>query len=694
MSSTFYTAEQEAIIKHDLSQHALVSAIAGSGKTQTLIARIEYLINKGVKKSDVLVLMFNKSTAIDFAERLAKINLDILVDVKTFHAMGLKIVRYLEKNSLLPHAQLIEKQSILDQLTREALQKTDKLMNIKEPITPEIINRYQQFLSVLKSSLNMSEMLKKINVCEQYKAKVFFSFYERLRVYRQWRTLDDLIYEPISTLIANEGLSMRFGNRYRYVVVDEYQDINDVQQVLLKLISASAESVMAVGDVNQTIYEWRGSRPFYMFKGFTQDFKHVKRYHLSLTFRYGHLLSIMSNEVIQHNKRCLKTLCFSAPQVKKKTNVQIFSKRELRGLIQEISRSLCGKFQLQDVVVLVRKYSSSVLVELACLEEQLDYHISGGRSVFKLPVTQSIFGYLYLVSKAKFLLMLPDQVRKEKIIQMLLFPSLYLTAHQLDIFSGLLAQNPLKPAEAFLILKKQYDLPLYQVIRLKERIEVWDSMLDVNASTHANNVIKELYKLLDLKDYLANKASVTKTYMDIDVTEAWLEFSLGQKQTIMEFLDYFEALKVKAFLSKKKDKNGLLITSIHNSKGLQWQHVILCDMTEQSFFSGCKDKVPTIDKIENERRLFYVGITRAISKLSIVGGNDLAKLNKWFAECITGSPQDLRKTNSVRFLYESHLKKCKSMLQAYVDKDQIQLVRHSKHSMPMRNYLEKLEVVF
>jgi DNA helicase-2/ATP-dependent DNA helicase PcrA len=117
---------------------------------------------------------------------------------------------------------------------------------------------------------------------------------------------------------------------------------------------------------------------------------------------------------------------------------------------------------------------------------------------------------------------------------------------------------------------------------------------------------------------------VSPVYTDSDVADAWLNFSLETKQTITEFLDHFNALQVQANLSKH-DKNGLLISSIHKAKGLQWQHVILCDMTEQSFFSNLKDKAPTNDEIESERRLFYVAITRAISKLSIVAGNDVAK---------------------------------------------------------------------
>ncbi|WP_440682627.1 ATP-dependent helicase [Cysteiniphilum halobium] len=688
-----YTTEQQAIIEHSLSQHALVSAVAGSGKTQTLIARIEFLLKNAVNPSEILVLMFNKSAANDFTQRLNKLNINVRIDIKTFHALGLKTVSFLEQKGLLPAAQLIDRKSMLEKLVREALQKTNQLLNEKEPITPEIIDRYQQYIGLLKSSLYLKEMLKQVEPSEQSKVEAFFRFYEQLRAYYRWRTFDDLLYEPMKVLSASKALATRFGNRYRYVIVDEYQDINDVQQSLLKLISSNAQSVMAVGDIDQTIYEWRGSRPFYMLKGFVQDFKNAKTYTLSQTFRYGHLLSVMANEVIQHNKQRLKTLCFSAPAAAKKTDVNIISKNKLKLLIQEVAQNIRdGEYKPEEVTVLVRKYSSGVLLELSCLQEGLNYHIAGGQSVFKLPLTQSIFGYLSLVDQGKYFQRLPDQIRKEKVTQMLSFPSLYLNISQLEGLSELLCATPLNPTVALQNFKQHYDLPFYQISRVKERLELWQNMLDVKPKAPASTVMKMLYTLLDLTTYLAKKAAVSPVYTDSDVADAWLNFSLETKQTITDFLDHFNALQVQASLSKQ-DKNGLLISSIHKAKGLQWQHVILCDMTEQSFFSNSKDKPPTHDEIESERRLFYVAITRAISKLSIVAGNDVAKLNKWFFEGISGAPQGLRKTNSVRFLYESHLHQCEMLLKAHLDQDQIALKYKSKHSVPMANYLKKLAIV-
>ena len=634
--------------------------------------------------------MFNKSASDDFQQRLRKHNLSPKVEVKTFHALGLKTVSFLERKGLLQSAQLVDKSSFLEKLTREALQKTHHFIKIKESITPELIDRYQQYVSLLKSSLVLSKTIKQINEIEQVKVEMFFRFYEQLRASYRWRTFDDLLYEPMQVLSKNKGLASRFGNRYRYVIVDEYQDINDVQQAWLKIIASNAQSVMVVGDVDQTIYEWRGSKPYYMLKGFSVDFKGVKRYTLSMTFRYGHLLSVMANEVIQHNQQRLKTFCFSAPHAAKKTDVNILSKKYLSLLVKELANDLKNKcYQSEDVVVLVRKYSAAVLLELACLEQSVAYHIAGGKSVFKLLITQAIFAYLQLFDNAKCFKQLATNECQARINTILLLPNLYLNMAQLQSLSQLLSEYLTEPYKALAIFNKQHDLPFYQLQRLQERMGVWQSMLKVRSGESAKTVMCRLYELLDLKTYLAKQSVVNPVYADGDVADAWLNFSMQKDDTIESFIDQFQILESQA-KTTKSGKKGLLISSIHKAKGLQWQHVILCDMTEQSFFSNTKDKAPSIEEIESERRLFYVAITRAISKLSIIAGNDIAKLNKWFAEGVSGFPLGLRKTNSVRFLYESHLQGCEEILQVAFGEVSDMSLSNTKQGSQMSNYLQRL----
>ena len=120
---------------------------------------------------------------------------------------------------------------------------------------------------------------------------------------------------------------------------------------------------MAVGDVNQTIYEWRGSAPKYMLSGFEKDFTKVQKYNLSYTFRYGHLLSMMANEVIQYNQQTDESMCFSSMKQVRQTMVEVINKNHLSNFVS----TLKDLDKMTEVVILVRRYSSSALFEIACI---------------------------------------------------------------------------------------------------------------------------------------------------------------------------------------------------------------------------------------------------------------------------------------------------------------------------------------
>ncbi|WP_116964146.1 ATP-dependent helicase [Fastidiosibacter lacustris] len=687
-----YTAEQWEVIRHDLDSHALIAAVAGSGKTQTLIARIEHLLENNVNPHEILVLMFNKSACNDFQKRLSLLEFDMRqrIDIKTFHALGYKTIGFMEKKGLLEPATLINADYLLEKLTKEALQKTHRLMAYKEEITTELIDTFSQYVAMIKSNLLLSDALKLINKSEYSKVEVFFQFYEQLRYHYKWRTFDDLLYEPMQILYKNKVLAERFGNRYHYVIVDEYQDINEVQQYLLKLVAANAKSVMVMGDVDQTIYEWRGSKPYYMSKGFALDFQPLKRYSLSQTFRYGHLLSMMANQVIQYNDVRSQKICFSALTAQKKTDVNIISKKQLTSVIEAVQQDLDNQlYLLQDVVVLVRKYSSSILFELACLQVGMTYQILGGKSVFKLSITETILGYLQLTEQAKYLLILDKATCQNIICTMLSYPSLYLTANQLHSLAALLCEQPTKPEEVFSAFNKMYTLPFYQQKHIEERMFVWRTMLNWRPTDKAKTVINGLYTLLDLKSFLTKKTTVNPVYMDSDVADAWLSFASDDQKTLAQFIQQLLNLKEKS-LKDSNSNSGLVISSIHKAKGLQWQHVILCDMTEQSFFGNVSEQ-PTQEEIERERRLFYVAITRAISKLSIIAGTDIAKLNQWFNTGGVRHPCDLRKTNSVRFLYESQLLTCEKALHTLTENHNNAVNIKPKYNKLIATYLQRLQ---
>nr|MCX3323738.1 UvrD-helicase domain-containing protein [Bacillus paranthracis] len=150
---------------------------------------------------------------------------------------------------------------------------------------------------------------------------------------------DDMIYLPAKLFEKDKNSVTQVSSLYSHIIIDEYQDINQVQQFLLRCLVGRTTYVMAVGDVDQTIYQWCGSTPYYMLEGFKKDFKGVEQYTLSYTFRYGDLISLMANNIIVNNKKQHNNLCITYPKLNKATDISILGSSDkvvlkLKALIQ------------------------------------------------------------------------------------------------------------------------------------------------------------------------------------------------------------------------------------------------------------------------------------------------------------------------------------------------------------------------
>lgn len=265
-----YTAEQQKIITHDLDKHALVSAVAGSGKTQTLIARIEYLIDNKVPPNKILVLMYNKSAQLDFAERLKKvIKADIarLVNVRTMHSLGNSFLQAFAKAGFVK-ADKILKEYEIDAIISKLLKLYQKEFKITKDIDNERVETFKEYISLLKSDLSLTnKKLNELNTKEKKLLdKVFLEFSKECEQQKAI-TYDDMIYLPAKLFEKDKNSIAQASSLYSHIIIDEYQDINQAQQFFLKCLVGENTYVMAVGDVDQTIYQWRGSTPYYMLEG-------------------------------------------------------------------------------------------------------------------------------------------------------------------------------------------------------------------------------------------------------------------------------------------------------------------------------------------------------------------------------------------------------------------------------------------
>jgi DNA helicase II / ATP-dependent DNA helicase PcrA len=310
--TTSLTDEQTLVVHHDLTSPAKVIAVAGAGKTTTLISRIEHLLVQGVDPSHIGVFMFNKSAQEEFSERLSKRLMSAghfrSPSVMTFHAFGMKFCRRLEQQGWLSAAKLITDDFSLVKMLREALQRLvrngEKIAILDEK---DWLEDVLLFVDQVKASDQPAQIVFEA-LGWSNERKFFPALYdelEKLRKRNNIRFFADLLsdpYELISELDEAERVRVRgLVPDFRYLLIDEFQDINPCQYELLKLLYPAPCQWMIVGDVQQCIYEWRGASPEIMASQFDQDFAGVVTYPLSTSFRFGHAVGLMASSVISEN---------------------------------------------------------------------------------------------------------------------------------------------------------------------------------------------------------------------------------------------------------------------------------------------------------------------------------------------------------------------------------------------------------
>ena len=395
------TDEQLRITNHS-GGHARVSAVAGSGKTTTMVARVGQLLQQGVGADQLMILMFNKSARDSFAEamhhRLSS-SARQLPEVRTFHSLGMRLVNSFTRRGALPAFSLVTEEYVQEKLARQVANEVYREEQHNDGwLAGDEVEEFLTFIDRVKSTVaDAAEVFKKLDLSARYSYFVkAFELFEKVRRQRKIRFYADLIHEPLMAMLADGELAAWVTDRVEHIIVDEYQDINEVQQQLLKILAGSRARVMVVGDVDQCIYEWRGARPEYITTRFQLDFPNPENYQLSYTFRYGHQLSLAANHLISGNRKRDRKLCISH-QTTKKTTISCLEEQKNHPAVPVLEKWREQGRSLREAVVLVRLFAQSVPVELALLEAGISYRLEGNAQVFDCPEVLALTGYLHLV---------------------------------------------------------------------------------------------------------------------------------------------------------------------------------------------------------------------------------------------------------------------------------------------------------
>lgn len=650
-----YTAEQIAVVNHDRG-HAIVGAVAGSGKTHTMVARVIHLLKAGVEPRRILVLMFNKSAQEEFERRLkqacAEEGLPV-AEVLTFHSFGMRISRRLVEAGLLNGAKLETEGYTIRKMAREILQRVnteggeDNMLDLNF----EVVTEFLDTIDILKGELfptpdeRWSATVRDID-------KRFvrgFSLFEEARFDRGTRLFSDLIYDPVMAALSNPDVERFIGGRYDHVIIDEFQDINEAQMTLVRMIAGKRAYVMAVGDEDQTIYRWRGAKPDYMTSLFTKEFPGADRYTLPHTFRYGHSLSLLANFVITRNGNRTDKICVSGIERDTALDVRLVASNPGAEVLKIVKEWTAGGRDLHEIAVLVREYAHSISSEVALLQDGIPYRIVGAAPFFDRADVLGLRAYLQLAAGG--MAAVESVERRTKLVQALLMtPTLYLRRDTVEMIAEAVAESPddlLSIAESF-FRSDSRALPFTRDRRLRA-IETWRWVMGIGPTKKAADLMGEILQRTNLqKEIEKNVPDPRESAEKIRMIWQIVKLARERGESPTGFVTFLDRLATDYGAVESSD-DRVLITSCHRAKGLEWPLVILPELTDGSFpvvRDGSGDA-----EIEDERRLFYVAATRAKERLALLAPMDQALL----MSSRTGRSDPPSNPLASRFLYEANL---------------------------------------
>ncbi len=613
------TAEQRAVVEHH-GGHARVAAVAGSGKTTTMVARVLHLLARGVPPGRILVLMFNRSAREDFQARLATMAPagQRLPDVRTFHSLGHRLTASLTRWGALSPRQLLTADWQVERLLRQATQLAlgDDPEARESALDAERLEALAHFCALVKAEMASPAALHE-RLDYGAETRYFPAAFEQAEALLEAHGLmgyADLLYRPLRALEADGTLRPRVQGFLDHVIIDEYQDINVAQQRLLALLTGGRAEVMAVGDANQCIYEWRGAHPETMLERFTATFGAARDYPLSTTFRHGHALALAANHAIEANRRRPDQLCLAGAA---NPRTRLALGQGSRGLLEALDAWQGEGRSLGEAGVLVRSWALSVPLQLALLREGIPFRLAReDRFVFRLPLVQALAGYLRLARE-------PGLLCDPGHLALLLGqPTPFVARERLQALAARLAETQRWPERHDALLE---GLKAHQKRTLKKRWALLCELPRLGAWPPAR-LLEHVVAEVEAEKVLKRAASRRdKGEEDVRLLDVLLEQAAELGNDPEAFIE---------LLSRPVESrdDGVLITTVHGAKGLEWPLVVVAGVNEQDFPHYGRDNPLSPQRLEEERRLFYVAITRAMERLVLLHDGGDHRPSRFIAE--------------------------------------------------------------
>ncbi|MGB1250779.1 MAG: ATP-dependent helicase [Candidatus Promineifilaceae bacterium] len=630
------TDQQQAVVQHNEGP-ALVFAVAGAGKTTAMVRRIERLVRESVfEPSRILATSFGKMNERDLRQLLGEYAHCHQVKASTLHALGFDIVRQAQNKRLIEAPKRDIQLTRLDQyILNLAIGEASKQnVHYRREIFGMDRQDFLDYVGSCKANLRYADLnsvqlpINAKKLAKQAKAPSdtlewylpLYQLYEQVRQFNGWIGFDDMLMKGWELLHQHEELLTMVQDRYDCILVDEFQDVNLVQSELLDLITEPHRNYMAIGDDDQTIYEWRGAAPSYILD-FPKRYT-AQRYIISDNFRCPAAPLVLANRVIEQNKQRQKkrlnlTKGFDG-KVQLHTAPSISTMAD--SIVSQVKTLQQNKHPLNSMAVLVRLHAQTPPIEQKLIAAELPYWVS--KPFYERAEIKVLIDYCRLA-------WLEDRIKagkplgeKQKELWIEAWgrvhnrPKRYLNREIRQSIPRAVMNGKLTLADAL-----QQHADRIGKDYLRDKLEQFSDDIDWlanNLNESAYQTLKSLNFRMEYDQFLRDSTSSIQLGEGRAVSvNSFIEYA-QDKGTLLEFMGHIRELAAqKVGRDKQAREEGIILSTIHQAKGLEWPIVIIpdCNQGVMPFTETFAAQNNFDSHIEEERRLFYVALTRTQSQL-------------------------------------------------------------------------------
>lgn len=589
----FNQAQQKAITHGEGPM--LVLAGPGSGKTAVITRRVLELIKKGVAPGNILVITFTKAAAAEMQERYEQLQkqetvpaLTGRVNFGTFHAVFFKILKYAYQWD----ASNIIREETSTQLLSEIIRKLE--MEIEDE--REFIDGIRSEISKIKSERIDIRTYYSMNCPEEQFQKIFLEYTEKMKQQRLI-DFDDILLYTYDLLTKRQDVLTMWQEKYQYILIDEFQDINRIQYDIIRLLAKPQDNLFIVGDDDQSIYQFRGAKPEIMLN-FPKDYKKAEQVLLNYNYRSQEKIVTSALRVIGHNeKRFPKEILATKPGTIPVTTEKFPSQEEEGERIVSLIRKYKAQgIPYKEMAVLFRTNTQARSVMGKLLSYNIPFQMRDVvPNLFDHWIAKNIIAYIRLAMGSR---------ERGLMLQVMNRPNRYLSRESLP-----------DATVDFNKWKQQYRDRNW----MAERIEKLEYDLAMLARTNPYAAINYIRRGIGYDDYLVQYAEYRRMKPE-ELTEIVTELQETARNfaTFEEWFAYMAEYKKELEHQKEQRANrnvdGVMLATMHSAKGLEYEVVILPDVNEG--ITPYKRAVSK-DELEEERRMYYVAMTRAKQYLHI-----------------------------------------------------------------------------